>query len=979
MMSAIGLSFLLQSVVVFAEPDFPTPNVTGELPAVSGALVANNGEELSQLLGDADLLVWRHGSAFPSECWAPFVSFLESGGSLLHLGGEPFTRPVVGEPGARVMQPRTVSLLKELRLNQSYRVDASGSRIVYGPESNLEARTLSSASSAFVLEPRFSDTKDFEKEDGAPGARDAILRPLSFLHKPDEDVRFPFAASSYAIDRLIGRFAGGRWVFHLTDKRPTPAELGFLLKQAKLPANDMRVDPTFGCFHEGERPSVNVRMHRPLTEKVQEFQIDLSVTRPDGTKLRQQHTMKVGQHASELIPLDVGTAPGLYRVKVQNPSFTTHETGFWIMDRELFRSGDDLTMGAWALERNGVPEPVIGTTLMSGSVHRKFLFEPNAAEWDDSFAELASLDINMVRTGMWSAYKKISLDSNVVDEAFLRSLEAYYLSARSHGIPIIFTFFSFVPEAFGGISPYFDPRSIAGQSAYVSTITRRFANTKEMLWDLINEPSFANPDKLWTCRPNGDHFENSAFQNWLGKRFSGSKDGRSWQDIVRARWRLLPNEPIGIPTDDDFAERHVMENHRPYRAKEYAHFAQDAFRDWAIKMTRAIRDSGSTAVITVGQDEGGHFERPSPLYHHDVVDFTSIHTWWFNDALVWDGLMSKARGKPLLVSESGIMQRELLSGVAIRTPETAANLLARKITSAFASGAFGLIQWCYQVNPYMASDNEVGIGIKRVDGSYKPELAVLAEFARFFARNKGAFANYVEPDTVLVFPSSDHYSPRGFQVEATKRLLRKFTEQQIAVQVVPEHRTSSDLGSPRQIYLPSTRGISETAWQDILKAVENGAHLFTSGYFETDDAGLPAERLGVDWSPLAQIEFRSDTDDERNRLVRFAREVFESWGRAANEKDDVTNKPLAWGAGWISHNALPIDWTLEFAPWGPISREAQSSTPLTHRVLRFGPYVLHALINDSSKPLTSWAKLEAQSTRLVLSLTSSDKVIDSTR
>ena len=56
-----------------------------------------------------------------------------------------------------------------------------------------------------ILEPRFAATKDFEHEDGAPGARDAILTPMGLLYRrvaDDKDRRFPFAAASYAIDQL---------------------------------------------------------------------------------------------------------------------------------------------------------------------------------------------------------------------------------------------------------------------------------------------------------------------------------------------------------------------------------------------------------------------------------------------------------------------------------------------------------------------------------------------------------------------------------------------------------------------------------------------------------------------------------------------------------------------------------------------------------------------------------------------------------
>jgi hypothetical protein len=81
----------------------------------------------------------------------------------------------------------------------------------------------------------------------------------------------------------------------------------------------------------------------------------------------------------------------------------------------------------------------------------------------------------------------------------------------------------------------------------------------------------------------------------------------------------------------------VFGKHRPYRARDFAWFAQDAFEGWTAALTRAIRDAGSSTAITVGQDEGGLGERPNPLFHARGLDFTSMHTWWLNDHLLWDG------------------------------------------------------------------------------------------------------------------------------------------------------------------------------------------------------------------------------------------------------------------------------------------------------------------------------------------------------
>ena len=54
-----------------------------------------------------------------------------------------------------------------------------------------------------------------------------------------------------------------------------------------------------------------------------------------------------------------------------------------------------------------------------------------------------------------------------------------------------------------------------------------------------------------------------------------------------------------------------MSARRPYRALDYALFAQDAFERWILDMTRAIRAGGSQTAITVGQDESGPRHQPA--------------------------------------------------------------------------------------------------------------------------------------------------------------------------------------------------------------------------------------------------------------------------------------------------------------------------------------------------------------------------------
>ena len=957
------------AIIAFAEPGFPSIDVASPA-AVPGAVELTSTAALADALSKGGLLVWRHGSAFPAEAWEPLQRFLERGGSLLHLGGEPFTRPVVGPPGARVVQPRTVSMLKALRLNQSYRVDAARAEIAPARGSGvaLDRRRIEGEAWASVLEPRLTDTVDFRDEDGSPGARDAILHPLLHLTRAADDPRFPGAAAAFAIDRLQGRWAGGRWVFWLLSVPPSGAEQELLLREAVRQPVDFRVDPTFGTFHEGEQPSVVLRLHRPLAAEPGDWRVTLRVNGPGGDRTVNDVPLTGGAHATARVALSGTWTPGLYRVTAEAPGLPVARTGFWIFDPALLTSGGTLTFDRYTLRRDGRPEPVVGTTMMSATVHRDFLFEPDAATWDDTFAELASLRINMVRTGVWSGWRKISLDQNVIDEGFLRALEAYYLTARKHGIPVIFTFFAFLPERFGGENPFLDPRAVEGQRAYVSAVASRFARAKEILWDFINEPSFSSPQRLWRTRPNGDRHEREAFLAWLEQRYGpAARTGQTWQDVVRARWHLLPSEPIALPTDADFEVWYLMGDARPYRAVDYTLFAQEAFNTWVRRMTEAVRAGGSQAAVSVGQDEGGLTTRPGPLFHHPHVAFTSMHTWWNNDALLWDGVLAKASGKPMLVSETGIMQRELLSGAAIREPEQFAQLLSRKIGYAFAAGAFGVIQWCYDVNPYMASDNEVAIGLRRVDGSYKPEHRVLREVADFVARHRARFEGYVEPEVALIIPSSDMFSARDQATGATRAAVRALFERLMTpARAIAEYNAPAELGAPKAIVLPATRGLSGAAWNAIAEAVGAGAHLIASGWFEADDAGLPAERLGVGKRPLAAVEETAavPASGASSRMaLRFAGTLPESWFAAEGAPASATR---ARGAGAIHHHPLPLEWAdgqeateahyraglIAAGLTRAVETSAEAPEGCLVRVLPFADALLVIAVNERAEPAT---------------------------
>ncbi len=131
---------------------------------------------------------------------------------------------------------------------------------------------------------------------------------------------------------------------------------------------------------------------------------------------------------------------------------------------------------------------------------------------------MAELGINFVRTGLWTAWSRAMLDPGAVDEGVLRALDAYVQIAARHGIVVCFTFFAFLPPAFGGDNPYLDPRALEGQRELLTLVASRFRGVHWVHWDLINEPSYAPPDGLWTNRPIGDAHERRAWADWVRAR-----------------------------------------------------------------------------------------------------------------------------------------------------------------------------------------------------------------------------------------------------------------------------------------------------------------------------------------------------------------------------------------------------------------------------------------------------------------------------
>jgi hypothetical protein len=933
-------------VALFREPDFPTidarPIRDRTLRAALDGLETTEllTADLGTLAPDVfDVFLNPYGSAFPKDAWAAIVDFLAAGGNWLNVGGVPFSVPVRREGRDWRAEVRQTAYHKVLGITQAFPVEVEGlSDYVADPRVAAAGELADGveAEKVYALYYRLTREKEFPAEDGSDGPREGVLTPLLSVMGTGEH---PVAAPVVRLDRMQGPYAGGRWVLANFDGSISATALRALVDDAALGSRQLTVAPSLACYRDGERPAVTVTLKMPGSERreaglscrVEVFDDrDAPIAAAD---LSLAGSGFVAAAAATLEPALGRLEPGLYRVEAalasEDSGFDGQRatSGFWIHDPELLAAGLPFTTDAHNLLRDGVPYIVTGTSYMATDVHRRFLLEPNPHVWDRDFAAMRRAGVNMIRTGIWTGWRGYMPGPGSMNEAALRALDAFLLSARRHDMPVIFTFFAFVPDSWGGANPYLDPRALDAQKEFISRIVERYTEMNDVIWDLINEPSCCSPDRLWQTRPNYDEHEIRAWEEWLGERFS-TETNEELKATLAELWRTLPDEALALPRLQEFGDRNIFEGLRPLKAMEYRLFANDVFNRWAREMVATIREAGGPQqLVTVGQDEGGTGERPAPMFHGPLVDFTSNHTWWLNDDLLWDSVVTKTPNRPNLISETGIMFYERIDGSAWRTEDEARDLLERKLVLATATDTAGFIEWIWNTNPYMPLDNEAAIGLLRTDGSAKPELEVLEGISRFVAESVRDLGPREPEPVVMVIPHSHMFSVRNFATAATQRCVRAMHYHlRVTMGAVGEYALDRLDHRPELIVLPSPRILSEPAWERLLDLVRDGATLLVTGPIDSDEHWLPAERLerfGVEATvrPVAQEEHLGIGDmlyrlsyrgDKFQRLEKSVHEA-EAPARIAEFRE---------GRGRIIWSPLPVELAEQVIPTTVLYRHA---------------------------------------------------------
>jgi hypothetical protein len=829
--------------VVFSDSTFPAADSvapsTAQLARLFPGAKIVPADQLPAALSASSsrLLVLAYGSAFPEDAWPAIKHFLDGGGNLLVLGGMPFSRAAYRDARGWHLRDYSVRCIRPLMIDQYQETPGSnGLHFETNPELTLQLPTFA-WKHAFSPVIRLSSV-DLYHRGGSAGSLDARLDTLAWGVQNGRKLSAP----AIQVDHYRNGFDGGRWILVNAELTPdffdSVSLVQALAERALRGQEEFTVRPVLPLYLPGEPIELRVDWH-PATPAAA---LSLKITWFPESQRGMGATTTVSLHSNEPILLPSPAGKGLYIIEAQlldrDRVRAIYHSGFWIRDEDFLRSGPHLTVNHDYFEVDGHPLAVIGTTYMSSEVQRLYFDHPNVYIWNGDLGQIHDSGLNMIRTGWWTGWDKFCDENGQPYERTLRTLEAYLMTARKYGFPVQFNFFAFLPDVLGGENAFLDPEAVRRQQTLISAIVSRFHDVPFLAWDLINEPSFSK--HLWQTRPNGDPIELAAWNAWISARYPDRQN-------LAALWNVPPDSisgTISLPTEDEFSPRGMYVGVNSLRLFDYFLFTQESFAKWASTMRDAIRGTGSQQLVTVGQDEGGIQDRLSPAFWGASVDFTTNHSWWQNDYLLWDSLAAKQPGEAMLIQETGL-QRELnLDEIARRTPENEAALLERKIASSFIQGS-GAIEWLWNTNSDMTESNETPIGAVRTDYTEKPEASLMRAFAQFARSLSEHLRGPQQPPIAIITSQAAQYSVLAdFQLEAQRRAVRALAySAHLSSYIIAENQIEK-LGSPQLAILPSPQALGAVAWSALLKYVKAGGNLLITGPVDRDEHWQIVPRAG---------------------------------------------------------------------------------------------------------------------------------------
>jgi hypothetical protein len=894
--------------IVFWQEGFPTAGsdpierstLTKALDGMDPKFVDLAGMKETDTLTGADLLVLPYGSTVPADAWKSIEHYVHGGGNLLILGGQPLRVPVTEVDGKFIAARPQDTYARVPGFLHTYEVPVpAGAQFAWKhgyslPPIHVRARKF------FAVEGRLGGLGYMVDSTGL-----LVAAPVIVADGPMHGSRM--VALDFDPEPGYWQSDDGVTLIHLA------------AEYAASGATAFSVEALFSTIRPAEPPQITVHLRNGRQAAAFNGEVKLTLKSDGQTVDSATVPIEAKNGVADVVaPFNKPLPAGFYTVSAvltEGGAFREfYENGFWVAETKELNSGAVLGTRGDFLTRDGAPFFPVGTNYFTTEENGWDFSGPrNAAIWDKDFDEMSKHGVSFVRTGVWMPNGRfIEPGTGGVNERFLRNLEAFLLCAQRHKIAVNFTFFAFAPRSGNPFrettdapqpNPYTDPNSVHAEQAYIQSVVEHFKDVPWLSYDLINEPSFSNPGHTFKGNyPNGDPTEVAAWRTWLRKKYDDKLA------VLAEAWAVTPEQlgsfdAIPLPTIGDISYARYR-NTEEVRALDYNLFAQDMFSDWVKSMVALIRDAGSKQLIDVGQDEGGVVDRVlNQFYGGAGVSFTTNHTYWQDDALLWDSVAAKRVGVPNITGETGYQPVWAPDGTWRYDELTGLGLIERKWALGFAAGSTGAMQWDWAREP--------DFGMQRSDGSAKLWENMMRDLGDFASKAAPAATGLKLPDVAIVLPQSFQLSVGNtFAVEAQQSAVRAlYGYARGEAYAVGEYQIDL-LGSPKLIILPSPMGLTETAWKTIEDDVRAGAVLLVTGPFG-DDAHLHATGR----QDTVGLAYRTEPLTLRDQVMQFPGGN-ESISFGGNKTTVLSRAALPNGADWaekplgkgrILFAALPLE------------------------------------------------------------------------
>ncbi|MBN1676170.1 MAG: hypothetical protein JXR37_34315 [Kiritimatiellae bacterium] len=860
------------------------------LPRVSTVrrAVARAGRDLKPVPIDADglrhgqldgldLLVNTLGPCYPEDGWRHLLAYYRAGGIVLTIGPEPFTKPYTVVKGACRLLGPTHDALHALGV-----VDA------WAPTGPVDT-----AMRFELLSPRYGFLAELSAAGRLPAMQETCSGYYHLVSKTDPPGgRWAAPVQDAQLERACGwRDAAGRLVAvpisrvdhfergSLIFLNFVPADPGFYASRAglELLAGMIRTGlqarirfrtfTPFARYREDETPGIGIELgwlaaRAPAAAR---FDVEIQIDEVDsGARVRafRLENLTLGARPLRRTRELQGLPEGFYRVTgtafVDGQVLAESRTGFYkVSDKSIARRLKafapiriDVRKSTDFCLRNGKPFAMHGTNYFPTDIYRDSYLGLNADQCDADLKELRHAGLNILRTGVWQGMEAFYDDTGRIRERGLRSLDALFLTAARHGMPVQFVLGAFVMNHWDREQcPIHNPAMRTRTVTAFASFARRYAGWPNVQVDAINEPSYSMAGLWRPARPSGDPHERKNWTKWLKRRYRNDITG------LRDAWGVTSEQvpsfaDADLPDDAQF-QRGYDSKSQGYHAyaviTDFYAFARESFSGWVADIRRAVKSRDPDMLFMIGRDES--LRIPSQQYEAYRGNFDMVN-WhqWHRDAVVFsEYCLNRVRGLPCCGQELGVYPYADTRGLPRLDDRDAADLLERKLLYTFGNW----LQWQAHCDPYMIPLQELGLGLFRADHTDRPHLERTRLLAwieektapRLLGRDEDAI------ETLTVHPSAYYFSADNTAAAGAVHnsivALHYYAKAQS--HMVLEHTFRPDnaaqIGDPKLIVFPAAQMVSEAAWQQLIAWLKKGKTVLLSGAAAFDEYWRPADRL----------------------------------------------------------------------------------------------------------------------------------------